>query len=229
MVKKKRLGFKVIQGGSRECEKCLEIGVDQLLETVQLMDELPEILRSAINDDRVWQKRNENSIEKTLLSPGLASQWVAALLALGACVVFESGIEAPLSDFLLRRINEGKLISLSVPCNGSGMVYGNSTVRVLPTDEPIVSAYAVLDLKDGIVENARIALTGASREQAKLVDAAEKMVGRKLDGTLIEEIALAVVEEVSPKEDYRGGIEYRREMAGLMTKRALEMCMKGAK
>jgi len=229
MVKRKRLGFKVIQGGSRECEKCLEIGVDQLLETVQLMDELPEMLRSAINDDRVWQKRNENSIEKTLLSPGLASQWVAALLALGACVVFENGADAMLSEFLQRKVNAGKLVSLSIPCDGSGKLYGHSAVRIVPTDEPIVGAYAVVEVKDGIVENARIALTGASREQAKPVDAAEKMVGRKLDGTLIEEIALAVVEEVSPKEDYRGGIEYRREMAGLMTKRALEMCMKGAK
>ena len=229
MVKKKRLDYKIIQGGSLDCEKCLELGVEQLLETVRTMDGLPEILRLAIKDDKVWQKWNENSIEKTLLSPGLASQWVAALLALDACVAFENGAEASLSDFLQRRVNEGKLVSLSVPCDDSEKLYGHSAVRIVPTDEPIVGAYAVVKMKEDVVEKARIALTGASREQAKLFDAAERMVGKKLGEALLEEVGKAVVEEASPKEDYRGGVEYRREMAGLMTKRALEMCRKGVK
>ena len=211
------------------CEKCLEIGVDQLLETVRSIDVLPEMLRLAIVDDKIWQKWNEYSIEKTLLSPGLASQWVAALLSLGACVIFESGVEAPLSDFLLRKVNEGKLISLSIPCDGAGKVFGSSAVRVVPTDEPIVACYAAVDLQDGVVEKARIALTGASREQVKLVDAAAQMVGKKLGEPLINLIAASVAEEASPKGDYRGSVEYRREMAGLMTKRALEICLKGAK
>ena len=229
MVKTKRLGFKVIQGGSTECERCLEVGVDQLLETVYRIDDLPEMLRSAIVSDKNWQKRNEYSIEKTLLSPGLASQWVAALLSLGACVVFESGVEAPLSDFLQRKVNEGKLISLSIPCDQPEQVSGNSAVRFIPTDEPIVASYAVLNVKDGVVQKARIALTGASREQAKLVDAAEQMVGKVFNDALIEEVVAAVTQEVSPKDDYRGSVDYRREMAGLMTRRALELCKKGAK
>lgn len=229
MVKKKRLDYKIIQGGSLDCEKCLELGVEQLLETVRTMDGLPEILRLAIKDDKVWQKWNENSIEKTLLSPGLASQWVATLLALDACVAFENGAEASLSDFLQRRVNEGKLVSLSVPCDDSEKLYGHSAVRIVPTDEPIVGAYAMVKMKEGVVEKARIALTGASREQAKLFDAAERMVGKKLGEALLEEVGKAVVEEASPKEDYRGSVEYRREMAGLMTKRALEMCRKGVK
>ena len=229
MVKKKRLDFKVIQGGSVGCEKCLEIGVDQFLESVRNIDILPEMLRFAIVDDKIWQKWNEYSIEKTLLSPGLASQWVAALLSMGACVIFESGVEAPLSDFLERKVNEGKLISLSIPCDSAGKVFGNSAVRVVPTDEPIVACYAALDLKDGVVEEARIALTGASREQVKLMDAAAQMVGKDFGKALISEVAAAVVQEVSPKGDYRGSVEYRREMSGLMTRRALESCMKGAK
>jgi len=33
---------------------------------------------------------------------------------------------------------------------------------------------------------------------------------------------------VKPKDDYRGSAEYRRAMAEVLTRRALESCMKGA-
>jgi CO/xanthine dehydrogenase FAD-binding subunit len=33
--------------------------------------------------------------------------------------------------------------------------------------------------------------------------------------------------EVTPKGDYRGGAEYRKAMAGVMTRRALQQCMEG--
>jgi CO/xanthine dehydrogenase FAD-binding subunit len=51
------------------------------------------------------------------------------------------------------------------------------------------------------------------------------LVGAPLDKERIRAVAAAVEAEVSPKGDYRGSAEYRRAMAGVMTRRALERCL----
>jgi CO/xanthine dehydrogenase FAD-binding subunit len=94
-----------------------------------------------------------------------------------------------------------------------------------PTDEPIVAAVAAVELQDALVQQARIALTGVWSTPVQLAAAANQLVGGPLDAARIEAVARAVEQEVAPREDFRGSAEYRRAMAGVMTRRALEQCM----
>jgi CO/xanthine dehydrogenase FAD-binding subunit len=94
-----------------------------------------------------------------------------------------------------------------------------------PTDDPIVSAIAVVDLDEEVVRRARLALTGVWREQARLVTAADLLVGQPLNHATIGQVKDVVEAEVSPQDDFRGTAVYRQAMAGILTRRALMDCM----
>ena len=60
-----------------------------------------------------------------------------------------------------------------------------------------------------------------------LAKAANLLVGKPLDTQTIADVAAAIQEEVNPKGNYLGSVEYRRAMAVITIKRALEICSKG--
>ena len=188
----------------------------------------PYLLRCTLAGPLSWQQRNGITVEEAVLSPNLAPQWVAALLALGTTVTLSEG-EGSLSDFLRRALlHSGKLAELKVPVDVSGQAWGEAHVGRTPADQPIVSAIAVVNLEAGVVRQVRLALTGTWREHARLVQAAEKLIDQQLNQELIQEVAAIVMEEVTPPDDFLGSAEYRRAMAGVLTRRALEQCLNGA-
>jgi CO/xanthine dehydrogenase FAD-binding subunit len=77
------------------------------------------------------------------------------------------------------------------------------------------------------VVEARVALTGAWPEPVRLSEAPGMLVGGPLSEERIKAVAAAVEEEVAPQGDYLGSAIYRRAMAGVLTRRALEACDAG--
>jgi CO/xanthine dehydrogenase FAD-binding subunit len=78
----------------------------------------------------------------------------------------------------------------------------------------------------GAVCEARVALTGVWPEPVRLAEAPSQLVGAPLDEARIRAVATAVEGEVAPKGDFRGSEAYRRAMAGVLTRRALEQCLR---
>jgi carbon-monoxide dehydrogenase medium subunit len=171
----------------------------------------------------VWQKRNEYKSGTALRA---IPQFAAVLLVLGAQVTIGEERET-LSKFIARSGPVGKLTDIYIPLDVAGQVYGESHVRRTPADTPIVSATASIHLVDGIVKQARLALTGVWEESVREAKAAEILVGKSLDSKTIAEVVTSIQDEVNPKENYQGSNEYRRAMAGVTVKRALEICSKG--
>lgn len=198
------------------------ITTDASLQAVVDCAECPPVLSQTLVGPLSWQVRNETTIGRALRASRLAPQWLAALLALDATVTVE-GDEVPL-EAVLRREVKGDLTALHVPLDG-GWRWGEAKVARTPADEPIVAAVAAVRLNDGVVEEARVALTGAWPEAARLAEAPGSLVGGPLDEGGIQEVAAAVEKEVAPKGDYLGSEEYRRAMAGVLTRRALEACL----
>ncbi|MGD1996110.1 MAG: hypothetical protein PVH62_04975 [Anaerolineae bacterium] len=187
----------------------------------------PLLLRRMLRGAMPWQTRNEVSVRRALISARVAPQWVAASLALGATVTVEEEgetEETPLEHVLQRKV-EGDITTLNVPLPGPNHRWGEARVARTSADEPIVAAVAVLEMDNDIVKEARIALTGVWPEPSRLAEGAAKLVGGPLDGDYIREVAQAVEEEVLPSGDYLGSAEYRRAMAGVLTRRALEACL----
>jgi carbon-monoxide dehydrogenase medium subunit len=204
------------------------VDADASLQSVLDSPECPPLLYETLTGVLPWQTRNETPVRRALKSSRVAPQWLAALLALGATVTLERGDGGPtevILESLLRRREEGEISVLHVPLGGPERRWGQAAVARTPADEPIVAAIAVLALEDDVVRQARVALTGVWPELVGLAEAADRLVGGQLDVERIQVVAAAVEEEVAPKRDFLGTAEYRRAMAGVLTRRALESCL----
>ena len=211
------------------------VDADALLQSVLDRPDAPPLLRQALSGVLSWQTRNETPVRRTLTSPRLAPQWVAALLVQGATVTIEA--EAGPSDVPLELLpehrGEGAVAALHVPPGGPGRWWGEAHVARTPADEPIVAAFAVVDVsgpstssgQGGVVLQARVALTGAWPEPARLAQAPAALAGGPLDAERIRGVAAALEQEVVPPGDFLGSEEYRRAMAGVLARRALEACL----
>ena len=208
---------------------------DAPLQSVLDSPECPPLLRQALTGVLSWQMRNETPVRSALTSPRIAPQWVAALLALGATVTVErdaGSAEAPL-EALLQRKTEGRVSALHVGVGGlpsasggpGGVRWGEAHVARTPADEPIVAAVAVVEMDAGTVCQARVALTGVWPQTVHLAAAPAQLAGGPLDESSIRAVAEAVEKEVAPKGDFLGSEEYRRAMAGVLTRRVLEQCL----
>lgn len=204
------------------------IDTDASFQLVLDSPECPSLLRQTLTGALSWQTRNQALVGRALRSSQIAPQWVAALLALRATVTVE-GKEMPL-ETALQRV-EGDLSTVHIPLpHGGGREgrrwWGEAHVARTPADDPIVAAVAVVEMDGSVVQHARVALTGVWPEAVRLAEAPSRLVGGPLDEDSIREAAAAVEEEVAPAGDFRGSAEYRRAMAGVLTRRALEACLR---
>lgn len=101
----------------------------------------------------------------------------------------------------------------------SGDAYQRFTPRT-EMDIAVVSAAVNLTLDDqGVVQFARVAL-GAAAPTVRLVeDAAEILVGSRVDDETLERLAEACSAACRPIDDKRGTIEFRKKVAGVLAKR----------
>ena len=218
----------------------LSLGARASLQAVYEAPDSPELIRHTLSGALSWQLRNENTVIQAVRSPRLAPQFLAALLALGAEVLVGESARALLAG-------EGKLLAdilrqamphfdsmsaVCVPLDVPGRAWGESRVTRTPADVPIVGVIAVVDLDNSkgggraVVRQARLALTGAWQEPARLAESAGLLVGDALSAARIQQVAAAVEQEVAPRDDFYGSADYRRAMAAVLTRRALEDCQR---
>ena len=162
------------------------------------------------------QVRHRGTIGGTVAHSDPASDLPTALLALGGTVVVQgpSGRrDIPITEFWLgffeTALAEDELIvEIRVPRTGSaGWAYEKFTRRA--NDWPIVAAAAV----DG-----RVALANMAGSVVRAT-ATEEALAR---GASIEEAAALADEGTSPGADMHADQDYRRHLARLLTRRALE-------
>lgn len=206
----------------------LILHIEAMLDDVLTNAQCPVFLHSALSGKVTWQKRSEFSIERVLAAPGLAPQFVGALLAWGANGILDDGSEQPLEKLIALPGGHNRIGSLALPLEIPGRVWAESCTGSSPNDFPIVWVMTVLDLKAGLVQDARMALSGVWPQSVALAKSAETLIGAALNEMAINQAADAVMAEVAPREDYRGSAEYRKSMAGVMTRRALQACLEGA-
>jgi CO/xanthine dehydrogenase FAD-binding subunit len=181
----------------------------------------PQVLRQALTGALSWQVRNEVTVRRALSSPRIAPLWVTALSALGATVTVE-GDEGK-EEVSLAEAGSARPDALHVEMDG--LRWGEAHVARTPADEPIVAAVAAVRLDGDVVQEARVALTGVWQQVVGLAEAPDQLVGKCLDDDAIQAVAEAVGQEVEPKGDFLGSEPYRRAMAGVLTRRALQACL----
>lgn len=91
-----------------------------------------------------------------------------------------------------------------------------------------VAASLVLNA-DGTVHDARIALGAVAPAPVMVEDARLWLEGRQLNTVAAGEAAQAAMQAAQPISDLRGSAEFRRELVGILTRRALKAAEKRAK
>jgi probable selenate reductase FAD-binding subunit len=178
--------------------------------------------------------RNAATLGGCVASAGGENPLLAALLALDAEVVVHTADaeddgprRIPLTGFLNYRqqlLAEGALIGeLRLPLLIGPLGAAVASVARTPRDRPIVCAIARLELAKGIAANVRLALGGVAPMPVRARKAEQTLERKKLDEERIAQAAGLAAEGLEPPGDFRGSAEYRREMAGVLARRALAM------
>jgi carbon-monoxide dehydrogenase medium subunit len=95
-------------------------------------------------------------------------------------------------------------------------------------DYATVAVAALAELHDGTCHQVRVAL-GAVGPTPLQASAAEQLLhGQQPGPELIRSAAATVAEQVDPLSDFRGPADYKRDMAVVFTRRALERVLNGA-
>ena len=211
----------------------MRLGASATFEAIARHPATPALLREAMTRSLTWNRRNAITPGEAVEYPGEVAEVIAALLALDATVIFALPEErrVPLAemDMLLtqpRLPQKGLITAVEIALPHGREGWGAAYVARTPADEAIVYAAAVLDTdEDGTITAARLALAGAWEEPARLAaKTANALVGGVLDEMRIAETLRVLAAEVEPVADFRGSVEYRREMAVTMTRRVLRQC-----
>ncbi len=111
-------------------------------------------------------------------------------------------------------------IELAKPGPRSGDAY----LRFIPRTEMDIAVVGVgvrLVLDDaGVVTSARIALGAVGPKVLLVKEAADAVIGTGLDDAALDALATACSDAATPIDDKRGTVEFRKEVAGVLARRA---------
>jgi carbon-monoxide dehydrogenase medium subunit len=93
----------------------------------------------------------------------------------------------------------------------------------------VVGATAVVTVSGGTVTDARIAMTALSPTIRRVPEAEAALTGGDGSDAAIEAAGAAVAAAATPISDVRGSADYRRAMAAVIARRAIETALSRAR
>ena len=109
---------------------------------------------------------------------------------------------------------------------------GDAYLRMIPRTEmdiAVVGAGARITLaEDGSIEQAALALAAVAPTVVRVPDAEAALVGNTADDETLAAVADAAREACDPIDDNRGTVAYRRQVAGVLAKRAVLIAIERA-
>jgi carbon-monoxide dehydrogenase medium subunit len=122
------------------------------------------------------------------------------------------------------------LVSFTFPPRPSGS--GDAYLRMIPRTEMDIAVVGVgvnLTLEDGVCTAARVGLGAVAPTVLLVEDAANALIGSKLDDAALDAAAAACSAACNPIDDKRGTIAYRTKVAGVLLKRTAEIAANRAR
>ena len=180
--------------------------------------------------------RNRGTIGGNVANGDPGNDQPAIMIALGATFVVRGAKERSIAanqfykglyDTALARSEILTEVRIPIPPAKSGGAYAK--LKRKTGDFAVAAAAVQLTLgKNGAVERAGIALTNAGLTPIEAADAAKYLVGKIPDEKTIAEAAKLAAAKSSPSADRRGSAEYKKEMARVLTTRALRKAVQRA-
>ncbi len=179
------------------------------------------------------QVRNRATLGGELAYASPASEVISVLLALDAEVV-TAGTKGrrrlPLSGFFRgfrqTALSGALLTEVFIPPSPRGpAAWSFQKLALLESDVSVANVAAGVGLdKQGKCLWARIALGGVAPTAVRVSSAEKMLEGKSLDGPLVDRVCRQAWPEIQPVDDVRATAAYRREMSGVLVRRALEEC-----
>jgi CO/xanthine dehydrogenase FAD-binding subunit len=119
-------------------------------------------------------------------------------------------------------------IDVPSPAAGTGSAYLRLEYR-RQMEIAVVGATAVVTVSDGSVTDARISMTALSPTIRRVPEAEAALVGSTGGAAAVEAAGAAVSEAATPISDVRGSADYRRAMAAVIARRAIETALSRAR
>lgn len=109
-----------------------------------------------------------------------------------------------------------------------GAAYARFGLREANSVSVAAVAASLLLKADGAVDKARLCLSAVAGKPTLVADAQSLLAGKALDESSLNRAAEAAITTAQPISDVRGSADYRRELIGTLTRRALLTAQKRA-
>ena len=172
------------------------------------------VLTAAILDSASRQTREEATLAGSIVSASGNSPLFTVLLALDARLTVRTGRGTREEEVALpywMPQPRALILQLTLPALTESTHAAYEKVARTPADLPIVCVAARATLDPDQLRDIRVALGGVGEKPIVITQPAGS----------IEELAQLAVATVTPADDYFASADYRREMIGVLTKRAL--------
>jgi CO/xanthine dehydrogenase FAD-binding subunit len=195
-----------------------------------IAEAMPNIAHPAI--------RNRGTIGGSLAHADPAAELPAVILVLNATLVVTSQAgsrEVPASEFFTglfsTAVRSGELLTeIRVPQRRDGTGHAFLEVSRRQGDFALVGVAAVVHVSgNGVCDHARIALLSVGDRPLLAEQAMKTIIGQRPSAEMIRAAADATAtRDIDPPSDIHASARYRRQLANVLTRRALERAFKRA-
>lgn len=209
------------------------------IEKSPLIQEKYNVLSEMEKNVASVQTRNWGTIGGNLCSADPIGDPAPTLIALGAKLRIVSSrgertipLEEFFTDYFTTVLEPNEIlreIQLSPPVAHTGVVYMKFSTIEAGIKIVSTSAFITIDPDKKTCKNARIVMSAVAPVPFKAKKAGELLIGKSINDALIEEAAQLASEEISPTSDVHGSGEFRKEIARVLVKRAIQQAFEKAK
>ncbi|WP_185996307.1 FAD binding domain-containing protein [Nocardioides campestrisoli] len=186
------------------------------------------VLAKATDEVADAQIRHRGTLGGALAHADPAGDQGGAVLSLGArLTVAGPGGErtVPADEFFLglfeTAVGEDEILtSIRIPKHTGWGAHYAKFVRIAH-QWPIVAVAASVRLEDGAIAEARVGLTNMGSTYLRAGAVEQALVGRRPTEEELSDVATLAVEGTDPPSDLNGDADYRRHLAGVLTRRAV--------
>ena len=207
------------------------------LETSKTIQDDYPILYRAIHQISSVQTKYMGTAVGNICVATPASDVATALLALGAELTIEGAngerkesMGKFYVDYGRTSLQKNEIVTqVFLPCPPAGT--GTAFMNLIRTHADIakVSIAVAVTIRDGVCEKARIAVGAAAPTVFRAIKAEATLKGQKVTPEAIHEAAETAAGEAKPITDLRSTAGYRREMTGVLARRAMEKALQQVK
>jgi aerobic carbon-monoxide dehydrogenase medium subunit len=210
----------------------------RILERSRIVQEQNPILAAAMPLIGHFQIRNRGTIGGSLVHADPAAELPAVSLLLGGEFLLRSKSAArlvPAAEFFLGYLvtacRPGELLTeIRLPKWRAGEAWAVVEIARRKGDFALVGVALRAELDGaGILQDAGIVMFGVGGKPQKMERAEALLNGRRIDQVLLGDLGRVVAEELDPDSDVHASAVYRKEVGGVLVRRALLSALAKAK